>query len=178
MPPIVILTPRVGPPPSLRKIIELHAPGLRLKGLMFNAKPVEGQRLLLAIAKVESSLGYWNVPRYEPGYGPGGYYYKKAEHVRDLYNIWGAMAACSWSSWQLMYITAWELGYRATPLDLWHDDDACAWVVEFINRRILARKPQSLAEVADAYNSGSFGDSNRPQRYIRKLIRAYEEVEV
>lgn len=138
---------------------------------------IDGAILLMAIASVESSSGTYNIPRYEPAYGYKGYYYRRAQHVRDLWWKYGDHAACSYSSWQIMFPTAYELGFPGKPYELISDAVAVPWIVKFINKRIFDKGATSLREIGDAYNSGSFADQHVPEDYIRKLQQAYSRIE-
>lgn len=132
--------------------------------------------LLQAIAMQESTYGQNNNPRFEPAYAPGGLYYK-ATHVKNLYEKYGRDAACSWSSFQIMFITAFELGYREKPSDLKHDSIAIHWIIKYIEKRIFRFDPDKLEQIFDAYNSGSFRDKNIPKEYITNCLRYYEIIE-
>src|SRR3990172_8801782 len=83
-----------------------------------NPTPVEPIRFLSALSMCESSGGIHRVPRFEPGYGPSGKYYN-----RDLYAKWGAWACCSYSSFQILFTTATELGYTGNPVELHLKDE-------------------------------------------------------
>ena len=140
---------------------------------------VDGAKLLIAIAQVESSGGTNAIPRHEQAYSIGGYYYRNAKHVRVLFKEWGDWAACSYSSWQIMFITATELGYTGTPIDLRKDHIAIPYVVKYLNVRAFDKESfkkdprSSLDKAADAYNSGSYADKNIPEDYIAKVKAAY-----
>lgn len=130
---------------------------------------LDGECLLKALAMNESALGVYNVPKHEKAYDLGGTYGK-----RELWARFGSWAACSYSSWQIMYPVALELGFTGSPMDLWHDDTAINYVVELIKRRIIARGATDIKQVFDAYNSGSFKDSIVPHDYIEKGCKNYE----
>lgn len=134
-------------------------------------------RILAAIAHNESYYGKYNQPRVEPGYSPGGYYFRRAAHVRDEFDQWGAMAAASHGSFQILHIVAWELGYRGRPAALQDDALGIGFAIRLINRRIVVRGAQTLVEIADAYNSGCFKDANVPHRYIQKFLAALNSAE-
>lgn len=134
--------------------------------------------LLGAIAYCESSLGIDNKPRFEKAYAPGGHYYRISLPVQDSYKQFGKDAACSYSSFQILYITAYEMGYRGTPRELADDMVAIQYVIRFLNRRIIRGGASDLEDIADAYNSGTFRDDNVPTAYIEKFTRAYYGKEV
>lgn len=137
------------------------------------------EALLAAVAWRESKLGLVAGSRVEPSYlhrerfGGGGLY---RAHVPDLVKVYGDSAASSWSSFQIMFPTAWELGYRGTPWGL--DDDAVAitWAMEFIRVRALRKGAVTVEEVADAYNSGTHRDSFVPETYVAAVVNHYERI--
>jgi hypothetical protein len=114
-------------------------------------------------------------PRLEKSYCPGG-----SNHSPVLWRQYGEASAKSYSNFQIMFVTAWELGYRGTPDAL--DDDAVAirYVVDLINWRIirLAQRDDyivTLAEVLDGYNTGNPRDANIPVPYVKKGTTTYEK---
>lgn len=135
---------------------------------------VDGVALLRAIAHVESSYGTNAIPRHESAYTIGGYYYRRAKHVRAEFRRWGDWAACSYSSWQIMFITATELGYEDSPVELRKDHVAIPYVVKYLNKRVFDQGGDTVADAADAYNSGSFADQNVPEKYVAKVVAAYQ----
>jgi len=123
-----------------------------------NPTPVEPIRFLSALSMCESSGGIHRVPRFEPGYGPSGKYYN-----RDLYAKWGAWACCSYSSFQILFTTATELGYTGNPVELHLKDEvAIVYTKKYFERRVFPKtiKFITLGNAADAYNSGSFISGN------------------
>ena len=136
---------------------------------------MDAAALLRALAQVESSGGAQAIPRFEPAYSIGGYYYRRAKHVRDLWREYGDWAACSYSPWQILYVVASELGFDGSPIHLRDATVAGKYVVRYLNRRIFARGAKTIAEVGDAYNSGSFADQMVPTQYIDKLDKAYRK---
>ena len=131
--------------------------------------------LLGALAEVESQFSAYNVPKYEKNYDWGGPYFNGDQ--RDRWLKWGSWAACSYSSWQMMFPTACELGFRGTPMDLCDDGVAVHFVVEFMKKRLLAKGfHQRLSDVADCWNSGSADDLMVPTEYIAKFTEAYRTV--
>ena len=130
-------------------------------------------QLLAALADVESSFGLHAVPNHEPAYDEGGRYYASAQHVRDLHKTWGAWAACSYGPWQLLYVLAWEVGFRGTPGDLWTPEGSIEWAIRALNARALDKGAATVEDVGDAWNSGSFRDANRVEDYRRKIAVAY-----
>lgn len=150
-----------------------------IKGLTHNGQAIVPARLLLTIAGCESAFGQQReFVRTEKGYMPGGKYYKDAEHVRTLWKRWGVLASSSFGSFQIMFITAYELGFRDHPIELQKDDVGAYWAARLIQRRFVERfRAKTLAEVLDCYNSGYHKDQYIPTLYIDKGIRIYEELE-
>ena len=136
---------------------------------------LDGSCILYALYRCEKYNKYNKVPRFESAYAPGGIYYRNAAHVRAAYDTWGRSAACSYSNFQILFVTAQELGYNGPPLALDKDSIAIPYVVRYLNKRIFARGAKELKHIADAYNSGSFRDGIVPEKYIGKFIRFYKE---
>jgi len=163
---------------ALPDIIRRHAAELRTP----IGSDIGPARLLIAIAKVESSFGvHGGRLRVEPAYLPAsrlpgthdGPLFRR--HVRDLFALYGDAACGSWSSWQIMYPTAWELGFRGEPWDLFDDEKAIVWVCAYLNVRAFGRGAKTLADMADAYNSGDHRDRFVPTRYIEEIQHHYDQ---
>jgi len=152
---------------STKSLIQVYAPHL-------NAPPgLNEEALLWALYFCERYTKGNREPRKEPAYAPGGFYYERSQAVRAAYGLWGESATCSYSNFQLLYITAMELGYPGPPLGLDSDSVALPYVVALLNKRIFEKGATTLREVADAYNSGNFKDRIVPERYIQKFARMY-----
>jgi len=134
---------------------------------------IDPAQLLAALAAIESSFGLNAVPNHEPAYDEGGGYYRAAQHVRDLHKTWGAWAACSYGPWQILFVTAWEMGFRGTPSELWSPGGCIEWVVRAMNARIFDKGATSVEQTADAWNSGSFQDKIWPGGYVKQVMDAY-----
>ena len=132
------------------------------------------EALLWAIYKCERYVEHAKFPRFEPAYAPDGIYFKNSELVRREYAKWGNWACCSYSDFQIMYITAVELGYDGPPLALDRDVMALPWVVKYLNDRAFARGAKTVEEVADAYNSGTHRNHYKPLEYIAKCRKYYD----
>lgn len=155
---------------TLRRIIVENAPSI--KDRMPWGDPA---RLLGAIATVESAFGKYNVPKHERAFDFGGRLFN-----RELWLKWGSIQACSFSSWQIMFPVAVELGFDKNrhPCELSDDSIAIHWVIEYLKKRVFDRGAKTIREVADAYNSGSFKDSIVPFEYIGKVIQAYQNISI
>jgi len=135
--------------------------------------------VLHALAAVESAHGARRLAfLHEPAYCYKGFYYKSpnGEDLRRLSQVYGCLAHGSYSSWQLLYMAAYEEGFRGDPCELRNDCEALPWVIHYLNRRIFDRYPRiSISGIADAWNSGSPRDARIPQDYIDRFVRAYEK---
>lgn len=129
--------------------------------------------LLRTIAMLESSYGYNNVPRFEPAYYVGGFLYQRSEELRKLVAKYNKAASCSYSSFQIMYSTACELGYVGIPTNL-TDNVAIEYCVKYINNRIIKYGPDDIGDFFDAYNSGNFKDNIIPAKYIQNGMEWYK----
>jgi len=154
----------------IEKLIRQHAQDLRV------AEGINAEAILWAIYRCEKYTATNQEPRFEPAYAPGGHYYNHSTPVQELYTKWGNWAACSYSNFQILFVTAVELGYPGPPLGLDRDEVALPYVVKLLNVRIFDRPGnETVEQVADAYNSGNFKDTNVPEAYIRKFVEAYNK---
>lgn len=153
----------------IKKRIEEHAPELQVP------EGLDAESILWAIYRMEKYDKHNRVPRFEPAYAPGGIYYESSDAVKALHSTWGNWAACSYSNFQIMFVTAVELSYTGPPLALDKDKVALPFVVKYVNERIFERGAKTIEEVADAYNSGTHRDTNKPIRYINKFVRKYKK---
>ncbi|KKL98976.1 hypothetical protein LCGC14_1819020, partial [marine sediment metagenome] len=88
---------------------------------------LDGTALLASIAFVESSGGKNNYPNFEPYWAPEGKVFtiegklQRSRHplsnklVVERFNEYGMASACSFSSWQILYHTAADLGFKKAP---------------------------------------------------------------
>lgn len=153
----------------LRQLIKDKASELIINGKM------EPEVLLAAIMFCESNMGKNTKPRVEPAYLPGGHYFS-AEHVQTAYEEYGEAAAASYGPWQVLYITAQELGFAGDPEELAEPETNLSFAIKYINERAMKRGAHTVGQVADAYNSGSHRDKFVPTGYVRKCVRAYNGV--
>lgn len=135
--------------------------------------------LLGALAEVESSFGAMNIARFEKAYSIKGRYFTADQ--RQRWNEWGDLASCSYSSFQIMYPTACELGFdsdpwKRNPTELFNDVEAMPSVIQYIKKRMLTQGVQSVGEFADAWNTGNARDANIPTVYVMRFVQAYESV--
>ncbi len=139
---------------------------------------LNGAALLYALFRNEHYNRTNDEPRYEPTYDLGGRWCPPAQAARVA--KWGQAACCSYSNWQIMFPVACELGYKGSPAALDDDDTALPWVVRLLNRRLvpLCRKNDGIvtvAEVADAYNTGNPRDSLHNFDYETRAVQHYAE---
>jgi len=133
--------------------------GAQLIGL---PTPVEGPRLLWAIAGNESSFGANSNPRHEAAYCTGG-----KMHSETLSAAWGCLAHMSYGPWQIMFVNATP---GISPLQMAYDAELTArMVARFIQTYVLA-KAKSLAEIAEVYNAGHV---TKDPAYVEKLTANY-----
>ena len=133
---------------------------------------IDGAKLLYALAGNESSFGANCTPRHEPAYDVGGHY-ADSSVCRPLLAQFGSAAACSYGPWQLLLANA----PQCTPTELMSDADAaCAATVAFLNSYVLGlRKAQTVAQIAEIYNSGCLSQhpADGVLRYIRSAVQYY-----
>jgi len=153
----------------IKQLIEKWAPSLHVP------TGLDSGCILWALYYCEKYDPHNRVPRFEKAYAPGGYYYKKSEDVRKEYEKWGNWAACSFSNFQILFNTARELGYDGPPLALDRDEVAMPFIVLYLNIRIFKKGATTPEEVADAYNSGTFKDANKPEKYMAKFRARYDK---
>lgn len=158
---------------SLDEIISEHANELREK------EGLDNLAVLHALADIESGHGVRHLAsKHEGAYCYGGFYYRAptGEDLRRLSHVYGCLAHSSYSSWQLLFLAAYEEGFRGDPCALRNDVEAIHWVIRYLNRRIYDRYPRLTPEgLADAWNSGNARDLNVPKDYIAKFVAAYEK---
>lgn len=165
-------------------VINRHADDLELPSNVDNVK------LLTAMAMVESDGGRNLQPNFERAFYKGGHYWNT--HLTELRAKWksradpkmrtwsGRAMACSWGPWQILYVTAEELGYWGPPWALTDADVCLTWAIRLINKRLAPKLPARLEElqivskIADGYNSGSFRDRYVPHDYIDKVLKYYK----
>jgi hypothetical protein len=155
----------------------------RVKGQLLKCAPLDGVKLLWAVAGVESSFGIRCVPRHEDEYCDFPHWHQKADgtftkraglysaELRDATKEIQCAAHCSWGPWQVMYANT--RGYNWIELQTDPDlaGDAC---VQFLNRDKLKRPlpvdpAEALKEFARRYNG-----SQVTEKYVADLKAAYE----
>jgi hypothetical protein len=148
--------------------------GIQLDGCVTHeGQPVDGARLLWAIAGNESNWGTLReFVRHEKGYLPGGYYYRNSLQIRQEFRRWGVLAGSSFGSFQIMYESAREVGYQGHPILLQHDGTCAEWAAKIIKHRFIAKQVcRNVADVLHAF----FVDAGRssPTNYIEQGLANY-----
>lgn len=155
---------------------------------------VNARKLLAALAMVESAGGRNLQPNFEPAFWKEGKYWNA--HLAGLAGDWSHHAdpvmapfiercvACSWGPWQILYVTAEELGYWGPPWALVSPELSLTWGIRLINKRIIpkltmnAPEQQLVSEIADGYNSGNPRDNLVPTNYINLVLTHYNNPNV
>lgn len=155
--------------PSILAAIDATAAELEVTG------PFDRRAILAALTDVETGPwgSRWQAALFEPGYYRGGHYYN-VEHVREAVHRYESLASCSYGPWQILYISAWELGYRGHPVGLISPEVSAPLVVELLNRRW--KDKGRLDGAADSWNTGNDHDRLLPRAtYTENFLQAYDE---
>jgi hypothetical protein len=135
-------------------------------------------KLLKAIATLESSYGLHCVPRYEPAYGTCGLYYAANAALKMGNAAYGALSACSFGPFQIMWVVALENGYPfvSSPLDLWSGLISGPYVVSQIEK-LYNKGAKTTGELLRCYNGG-LGSLKKPNQnclnYQEKGLKLYQ----
>lgn len=153
-------------PKTIQSVLQLNVNKLiKVDGL-------DRVRFLLAIAGKESSFGADNRARYERAYDDQGFYGIKSKFLQAHLKKYGALAACSYGPWQILYCKAAEHGYEGHPLALWSAEVSLEPVLSVFNH-LIYNGADTLEKLADGWNSGSFRDSIKPDQYIASVKQLY-----
>jgi hypothetical protein len=146
---------------------------------------VDGDKLLRAIAAVETSGGKNNWPRLETAWIPKGLAFTVQGHlvtgtgtsmspIASLrWQKWGLESAASWGWWQILYHTAADLGFTGAPHELFDPSVSELWVWKRL-KSIAYKGGTTVEQFADAWNSGNFKDTIIPTQYIANVKGFYE----
>lgn len=173
---------------TLAHVIQLNAPVLQ-SWLDLHSLEINSLKLLYSIAGNESSFGHNCKPKHEPGFDSGGKYFN-----RKLFDEYGWEQAHSFSSFQLMFPVAVELGLDGSWNLLsngWRWDKTLGWkqtyptnagdwvacplVCLYLLERGLKKGAKTTEDLLDCFNSGRAGDANIPHKYIADGMAHYEK---
>lgn len=135
--------------------------------------------LLATIAECESTFGLRNRPRYERAFDEGGFYFNETNAQKWNYFMHGSLVAHSFSSFQILFVSAVEAGFSPgrSPLELSLDEVAIFYVVRFIRNRLLNKGPLTIRTFGVGYNGGSPSSTNpNALAYGQKFELAYAGV--
>lgn len=176
--------PEIAKPAEMVRLIRLHAPSIASHASAHGVAWVgDGRALLGAIAECESAFDGWDPPRCEPAYynypSLGKYFRTGGATYQAAIKKWGALAACSWGPFQIMYYNCLRFGYpiEQSPYELWWPDVSLGFVVA-LSIQIIATKPPTPADFGDAYNSGNWRDvaSSHVLEYRERFTRHFGAV--
>lgn len=131
---------------------------------------VDALQLLWALAGNESDFGRDCGPRHEDSYCPNtkGRY---ATAIGELTKQWGCLAHMSYGPWQVMFCNT----EGVSPFDLAMDaETGLIAAIQHLNQRVFRQGAQTLDQIADAYNTGSYKQGVPPAKYIENLKRRYD----
>lgn len=154
----------------LDDLIASHADELHL-----DRSRLSPEGILKAIAHMESSYGARALATlHEQAYCYGGRYYVNSAQLQHETHLWGCQAHCSYGPWQLLYITAWEFGFRDDPTLLREGAHSLPLVIQVLNHRVTDKtRPESFF---DTWNSGTDRDNVIPAEYISKAMTIYRSL--
>jgi hypothetical protein len=145
---------------------------------------IDLDRLLRAIAVVETAGGRNNVPRFEVSYMPAGWAAEVQGRLlvgtgrnfspiaRARWDKWGVWTSASLGPWQILYHTAANLSYLGAPWYLVEPGTSEQYVVGRL-RSIARGGATTIRQFADAWNSGSWRDANEVPAYTAAVEAAY-----
>lgn len=137
--------------------------------------------LLKAVAEVESGFNQ-TAYRYEPGF-----WKKYLADNPEWKNQDPAVVSASYGLFQLMWTTAWSLGFRGTQEDLWNpviNIELGAKLLRVLIDKVRKRQAWEGSRLWDieialaCYNGGTTGNPDekgnlRNQRYVDRVLEAY-----
>ena len=161
--------------------------GSYAKTLKVDREIVAPGRVLAAICVVETNGWKNRQPNFENAYYVGGRYYSAKAFIQAtnksdpvLRLAMGALMACSFGPFQIMYTTACELGFEGSPMELHDPKTNLLMAIRYINKRVLAKMDEkterdTVIRIADGYNTGSPRDRIRNYDYEYKVWAAYKD---
>jgi len=156
---------------------------------------VSRERLLAALAMVESAGGRDRRFRFEGAYYVDGFYFKRSPEMQERYNRWqlgiqksmlevaGRLTACSFGPWQVLYTVAAELGFDGPPWELADPKVNLHFAIKLINQRHAHHvqemgEEQAVTLLARAYNAGSVKSKTIPEKYMSRAWANYSDPEL
>jgi hypothetical protein len=142
--------------------------------------------VMRAIAAVETNSGANSYPRFERSFAPVGDMFTVQGRLiqgtgmnftavaRGRWDKWGMASACSYGPWQILYHTAADRGFLGAPWELWEPSTSWEYATKEVRRQFV-KGATTIQKLADAWNSGSFQDSNVPGDYITAVTKAFIE---
>jgi hypothetical protein len=132
-------------------------------------KPLDGARLLWAMAGRESSFGQNMTPRHELAYDLGGIYAKNPQQAAGLQK-YGRIFACSYGPLQIMACNA----PRYTPSELAEDAEmALIAAADRLENYVIAHQgAKTLADIGQCWNGGHKGATTTPG-YVEDITKYY-----
>lgn len=165
--------------PDPRDVEQAVAEAIAHEAALLRTGPnVNAVAVLRAIAEMETNGGArWGATLHESAYCYGGSYYKAqtpgGQGLRDLSVPWGCLAHQSFGPWQVLFVTAWENGFRGDPVALRDPAVSAPVVVAILNRRVgdtsSAPQPEDFFR---AWNGGNLA-SAAAQPYADKALQHY-----
>ncbi len=134
---------------------------------------LDGERLMVALASNESSLGDNCGPRHEPAYDVGGLVWASSPAQRSLVEQYSRNGASSFGPWQTMLINC--PGFTPAELETNLDDCARSFVGHF-NSYVAHFAPKNLTEIGQIWNLGhkTVNPLAGVIRYCADLQKAYD----
>ena len=136
---------------------------------------LDGERVMIALASNESSLGTNCGPRHEPAYDVGGSAFASSPAQRALVEKYGRDGASSFGPWQLMLINC--PGFTPAELETNLDDCARSFVNHF-NSYVAHQQPANVAQIGQIWNGGHIYKTPNPPtgviKYCADLQKAYD----
>jgi hypothetical protein len=170
------------PLPDQREVEAAIAAAIAHEAPLLRAGAANPIALLRAICQQESSGGVrWGAPLHESSFCYGGPYYKGDgaggrtgdDELRRLSQKWGCFAHMSYGPWQVLYITAYEHGFRDHPTVLCEPKESAPYAVKMLNERCAPIVSPLPEDFFDAYNTGKPRDGRVNPKYVAEAMQHY-----
>lgn len=145
------------------------------KSLHVISAGINGSAALRAIAQVETGYGRQGLATlHEAAYCYGGRYYLGSADLQRLSLTYGCLAHQSYGPWQILFVTAYEVGFRGDPVELREPSRSVEYVVGVLNLRTLDKLMDATVEdLFDAWNTGRARDRFTAPDYVKKAKGHY-----